>query len=92
MKKTLTFLGTMALAVFLSLALVVGIKTVRAQQPTVKAFQIWAHAVEPDLTTGQLSIVESYLARRSDGVESHPSKLAFGHFSVVGEQGWRKLR
>jgi hypothetical protein len=22
----------------------------------------------------------------------HPSKLAFGHFSVVGEQGWRKLR
>ena len=26
------------------------------------------------------------------GSTSHPSKLAFGHFSVVGEQGWRKLR
>jgi len=70
MKKTIVFLTTSALAIVMALALVVSIKTVKAQQPPVEAFQLWTHAVGPDVASpGQTYVVDTYMARRSDGAE-----------------------
>jgi hypothetical protein len=66
MKRTLVLLTTLSLAIALALTFAFGVNKIHAQQPAVKAFQIWTHSTDTDLN-GQTIVTESYLARRSDG-------------------------
>jgi hypothetical protein len=66
MKKMIQFISSIILAVLLALGLGLGVKKVRAQQASVKSFQIWTHAV--DSTNGVATATNDiYFARRSDG-------------------------
>lgn len=63
MKTTLMFLSVAAMAFLLALPASIGVNKVRAQQPPLKAYQVWTHFESTDGEPGDV-----YFARRSDGV------------------------
>jgi hypothetical protein len=63
MRKAFAFVLLIAVALVLTLIGGIGVKNVRAQQPPLKAFQVWVHLENKSRNEG----ADNYFARRSDG-------------------------
>lgn len=77
MKKLFTFSGLLVMAFLLAWSIGFGVHKARAQQPPVKAFQIWTHGISTIDGTVQ-SVDDEYFARRTNG----------STFAHAGQRKW----